>query len=299
VNAPTIHQEIITHHRHIDHGFEVVQPAPAPLPPPPPPAPREPSPPRTVFEEEIDIKRRNSRNGRRYDDEIIIDRKIRTPQNDRARTPLPPPAPREPSPPPRPKSGFEIDIRRSGTRNGEQFNEDIRIDRMDGVRRSDLVKPRDRERTEIRERRYVGGKPVDEKMWTEITKDLVVREALEGCGYEIEETEHFFYVMEYLGYNDVLRLVRISDDIRRDRKERIRQLEWEQRHPRRPALPPAPPVPAIAAKPWDEERIYEREIIYDRAPKPRVIPRPPPPPLPPVAPRREVTTKEQVEVIIR
>lgn len=85
-------------------------------------------------------------------------------------------------------------------RNGERFDEDIRIDRMEGVRRSDMIRPREREQTEIRERRYVGGRPVEEKLWTEITKDLVVREALEGCGYEIEETEHFYYVMEYLGY---------------------------------------------------------------------------------------------------
>lgn len=37
-------------------------------------------------------------------------------------------------------------------------------------------------------------------MWTEITKDLVVREAIERLGYEYEETEYFFYVMEYLKY---------------------------------------------------------------------------------------------------
>lgn len=96
---------------------------------------------------------------------------------------------------------------------------------------------------------------------------------------------------------DVNRLVQISDDIRRDRKERIRQMEWEQRHPPRPALPPAPPVPQIAHKPWDEERIIEREVVYNRSPKPLRLPRPPPPP--PGPPRRDGTVKEQVEVIIR
>lgn len=37
-------------------------------------------------------------------------------------------------------------------------------------------------------------------MWTEITKDLVNREAVERLGYEYEETEWFFYVMKYLSY---------------------------------------------------------------------------------------------------
>ena len=37
-------------------------------------------------------------------------------------------------------------------------------------------------------------------MWTEITKDLCCREALMECGYEFEETEYFFYVMQYLKY---------------------------------------------------------------------------------------------------
>ncbi|KAI5867453.1 hypothetical protein GGS23DRAFT_178577 [Durotheca rogersii] len=37
-------------------------------------------------------------------------------------------------------------------------------------------------------------------MWTEITKDLVVREAIEKLGYEYEETDWFFYVMQYLRY---------------------------------------------------------------------------------------------------
>lgn len=41
-------------------------------------------------------------------------------------------------------------------------------------------------------------KPRD--MWTEVTKDLVVREAIEECGYDYEETELFFYVMQYLKY---------------------------------------------------------------------------------------------------
>ncbi len=37
-------------------------------------------------------------------------------------------------------------------------------------------------------------------MWTEIDKKLVSEEAVKERGYEYEETEEFFYVMEYLRY---------------------------------------------------------------------------------------------------
>lgn len=37
-------------------------------------------------------------------------------------------------------------------------------------------------------------------LWTEITKDLVIREAIEEMGYDFEETEFFFYVIQYLRY---------------------------------------------------------------------------------------------------
>lgn len=107
------------------------------------------------------------------------------------------------------------------------------------------------------------------EMWTEITKDLVVREAIEQLSYEYEETEHFFYVMEYLRYEDVLQLVNISDEIRRSRRRRAREIEWEQEvrdssdrrryhhHSERRSAG------------WDkvdDERIIEREVVYDRGP---------------------------------
>lgn len=40
-------------------------------------------------------------------------------------------------------------------------------------------------------------------MWTEITKDLVCREAIEQMGYAYEETKWFFYIMDYLQYVSV------------------------------------------------------------------------------------------------
>lgn len=53
------------------------------------------------------------------------------------------------------------------------------------------IRDRDRDRRPVKKQ---------QEMWTEITKDLVLREAIERMGYEYEETEFFFYVMEYLRY---------------------------------------------------------------------------------------------------
>ncbi|KAL0258138.1 hypothetical protein SLS55_007310 [Diplodia seriata] len=88
-------------------------------------------------------------------------------------------------------------------------------------------------------------------MWTEITKDLVLKEAIDAMGYDYEETDYFFYVMDYLRYEDVLHLVEISDDIRRERRQRIREIEYERKKIE------APP-------PKKEYDYYEREVIYER-----------------------------------
>jgi len=37
-------------------------------------------------------------------------------------------------------------------------------------------------------------------MWTELAKDLVIKEAIVEMDYRYEETENFFYVIEYLQY---------------------------------------------------------------------------------------------------
>ncbi|KAK2030261.1 hypothetical protein LX32DRAFT_692606 [Colletotrichum zoysiae] len=102
------------------------------------------------------------------------------------------------------------------------------------------------------------------EMWTEITKDLVTRDAIIELGYDFEETEYFFYIMQYLKYDDVLELVQVSDDIRRFRKDRVREYErewvhdeWDRRshhHHHHHRQPPSK---------YDDERIYEREVVYD------------------------------------
>jgi len=108
-------------------------------------------------------------------------------------------------------------------------------------------------------------------LWTEITKDLVLREAIEELGYEFEETEFFYYVLQYLRYDEVEELVALSKQIRRERRDRIRDIqrerekmerrerereEWERSDRRRER-----------DGNFQDERIIEREIIYDGPPR--------------------------------
>lgn len=100
----------------------------------------------------------------------------------------------------------------SGSRNGQHYDEDIVFERetggrraLDGVRRSER-----REEEDVRElaiidtrdkgRRFEAEKSKKDRMWTEVTKDLVSEEAIKEVGYEFEETDEFYYVMEYLRY---------------------------------------------------------------------------------------------------
>lgn len=96
--------------------------------------------------------------------------------------------------------------------------QDITWQRYNGVRRSKFIAEEDSynspvadigrhepapapvEDTRDRGRRFVAQKHKSDTMWTEITKDLVIKEAIEGMGYDYEETEYFYYVMSYLRY---------------------------------------------------------------------------------------------------
>lgn len=100
--------------------------------------------------------------------------------------------------------------------------EEITWQRYNGVRRSKFIAEEDeyrarQEKLEVmapaepihprveatryeQGRRYVGEKDKKEKMWTEITKDLVTEDAIQQMGYDFEETEFFYYVMSYLKY---------------------------------------------------------------------------------------------------
>ncbi|CAH0040194.1 unnamed protein product [Clonostachys solani] len=102
------------------------------------------------------------------------------------------------------------------------------------------------------------------EMWTEISKDLVSRSAIEYMGYEYEDSPGFFYIMDYLKYDDVLQLTELTEDIRRHREDRVRELEWErdsrrQHHHQHHAHH----YHTHPYEQWDEEHVREREIIYE------------------------------------
>lgn len=209
-NREVVRDEIII--RRKEERAPTPSPSPSPPPPPPPPAP-EPEIRPPIIQEII--------THHRHIDHGVV----------RARSPTPPPPPAPPSPPPPINETLEIEInRRESHSRGRRTNFeelDIDINLKEGT-----VKQRKKD------------------MWTEITKDLVIREAIDSMGYACEETDDFFYVMEYLRYEDVLHLVELSDEIRRKRKSRIREIEIERKslHSSRPSY---------------DERYYETDVHYD------------------------------------
>lgn len=162
----------------------------------------------------------------------------------------------------------EIRERERETPRPRESSTSLEIDISRGPRReSQPVYERYEERIEETTDRRVGlprGPPKQRMgdLWTEITKDLVAREAIEELGYDYEETEFFFYVLQYLRYEDVLELVQVSEAIRRERRHRLREMEhererldkWDRRERRR------------ERDEFTDERVIEREVIYDGRP---------------------------------
>lgn len=74
--------------------------------------------------------------------------------------------------------------------------QEITWQRYNGVRRSKFISADDEHVTDM----HPQVKQKKKDMWTEVTKDLVLREAIDGMGYRCEETDDFFYIMEYLRY---------------------------------------------------------------------------------------------------
>lgn len=73
--------------------------------------------------------------------------------------------------------------------------------------------------------------------------------------------------------DDIEALVALSEELRQIRRDRMREIERERAMMARPAPLPPPPAPAPApkplllerpARPRDEERIYERDLVIDR-----------------------------------
>ncbi|KAF3002318.1 hypothetical protein E8E14_005025 [Neopestalotiopsis sp. 37M] len=176
--------------------------------------------------------------------------------------------PRPPAPGPMPIVPYASTSVSESTSDRDRLSVQIYDKHRDSSRDRPVVEDVHDTRISIRDRdRDRGRRPLKKQhdMWTEITKDLVVREAIERLGYEYEETEYFFYVMEYLKYEDVLEIVNLSDSIRRARRDRAREIEWERearerwerkhRHHHK-------------HRDWDDERVVEREVIYEHERKP-------------------------------
>jgi len=49
-------------------------------------------------------------------------------------------------------------------------------------------------------KRYGKERNPTDGLWTEVTKDLVVKEAIQEMGYEFEENDDFYYIIAYLRY---------------------------------------------------------------------------------------------------
>lgn len=281
IYAPQIHQEVITHHRHIDHGYEVQLPPrrqpvysrPPSPPSPPPPPPLAPASVREQSEERIEIRRSETRNGRNENEntEIIISRKERS----ESRGP-PPSRARERS------VDFreEIDYSSSRGRDWEQRNiseeaeyyndravsrgypgeayhgatrdwglvdvppgtrrvrmdgagggaQEVSWQRYNGNRRAKFLPNADMDEgytsdpgrpmpRSIREpepqpepviaNRFGARRDPRDRLWTEVTKDLVVKEAILEMGYEYQEDEQHYYIFKYMQYVSAARFVNI------------------------------------------------------------------------------------------
>ncbi|OQD74328.1 hypothetical protein PENDEC_c011G03455 [Penicillium decumbens] len=309
IRAPPIHQDIITHHRHIDHGYE--------------PLPRAPSPDaastRTSIDE-VDFHHGSRKGSRKSDESIVFEHRdeiesvsptsgpsldFNNPwEGDRLST-----TSRR-----KPKSmiGEAGSIRPAKTGNirsskrslpreldlDEETEEEIEVhEELSGPRSStrslhkDIpdavsewslvhaphteavemsgalniveVAPRGAIDEEIDRKVAVQvSKDQRDERWTEITKDLVVREAIERLGYEYEETRTFYYIFSYLEPEDIDEIVELSDRIRSARRRRIREMHRER------AIPPPRPRSLVDRMPprarmAAERRMREREWVID------------------------------------
>lgn len=116
---------------------------------------------------------------------------------------------------------------RSGGRRGsiydERESEYAIIDVPAGTRRVTVDMTRESRERDFRDpdvnwRRDNGvrrSRGLGNELWTEITKDLITREAIEDCGYQYEETDLFYYIFEYLSREQISELIELTAEIRR------------------------------------------------------------------------------------
>jgi hypothetical protein len=125
------------------------------------------------------------------------------------------------------RSDIDLDYRRSSGAgmDDDYFHDDYTIvDVPPGSRRvyvnidnksSRSERERDFEIDWRREHGVRRSRGLGNELWTEITKDLVTREAIEELGYQYEETDFFYYIFEYLDREELAELRELTDMIRR------------------------------------------------------------------------------------
>lgn len=107
---------------------------------------------------------------------------------------------------------------RRGSVYDERESEYAIIDVPAGTRRVTVDMARESRESEVNWRRDNGvrrSRGLGNELWTEITKDLITREAVEDCGYQYEETDLFYYIFEYLSREQITELIELTADIRR------------------------------------------------------------------------------------
>ncbi|KAJ5573680.1 uncharacterized protein N7459_008107 [Penicillium hispanicum] len=304
IRAPPIHQDVITHHRHIDHGFDTA--------PPPRASSSEISSTRTSIDE-VDVHHRSQKGGRGSEQEVSFEL-----QDEESISPTSGPSVDFHNPWGRDEAlsrhrrrsmgderetlvahnshsrgrGLprELDIdeklsiheKRSGRRShAGDDTKDVtdewsvvhapsKAEAIEMTGALDIVEvaPKDasEDEVEVIEEEHEGharpqvSKERRDERWTEITKDLVVREAIEHIGYEFEETRMYYYIFSYLEPGEIDELIELSDEIRQARRRRIREMHRERASvpPRRMSLVDRlPPRPRLGG----ERRIREREWL--------------------------------------
>ncbi|KAJ5908511.1 hypothetical protein N7495_001193 [Penicillium taxi] len=134
---------------------------------------------------------------------------------------------------------------------------------MSGALQVVEVAPRD-SLEKIEHRGHIAAKVSEPRneCWTEITKSLVVREAIERLGYEFEETRLYYYIFSFLQPADIDEIVELSDRIRRSRRRLIKEIQRE-REPIPPQLTPISDHRPPRRRAGDDRRGRERGWTFD------------------------------------
>ncbi|KAJ5512305.1 hypothetical protein N7463_001857 [Penicillium fimorum] len=262
IHVPPIHQNVFTHHRHIDHGYKDTHTPHARSP--------EPRSRRGSFDE-IDIHRRKMRGGRVSEEKILKHRDSEeslAPEDSISPTSGPAldftdPWERDAISAarrrPKPLDESELAYGLKNAPSMRDVEEDIMVEstrivdtaprgtddwsvvhapsqeeaiEMTGALDVVDVKPRHAPVDEVEVGRVAQHVTDPEETrndrWTEISKKLVVREAVERMGFEYEETRASYYIFSYLKSEDIDELVELSDEIRSARRRRIRDIQRER-----------------------------------------------------------------------